>query len=153
MLSIAVVVSLCYNHRQDSHEQLLIWRAGNRWVIETALPSSTNSQHEADQEAEFPQNHVQEPASTTTSERNQTTRPAQGPIRSTDNSKPVAAELKSIDFFSRWLVILTLHTEAGRNEKYVIACDSLSENTFRLLRVRLRIEGFILLNPEKKPEA
>ena len=59
--------------------------------------------------------------------------------------------LKGIDFFSRWLVILTLRTASGRNAKYVIPCDALSENTFRLLRVRLRIEGFTMLNPEKNP--
>jgi len=108
-----IVISLGYNYRQDSKSQLLIWRAGNRWVIEgdsTALPAnSINSQ------------------------------------------TSLAAELHSIDFFSMYLVILTLRTETERREKFVIPYDALTENTFRLLRVRLRIEGFTLLNPEKKP--
>lgn len=119
-LCIAITISLCYNHRQDSREQFLIWRAGNRWVIEIA---PTAAYDEADQDT-----------------------------GSTDTATDTAtAELKSIDFFSRWLVILTLRTATGRSAKYVIAFDALSENTFRLLRVRLRIEGFTMLHPEKNP--
>ena len=119
ILSAAITLSLCYNHRQDSREQFLIWRAGNRWLIETARPAPTAAYDEAHQD-----------------------------ISSTGTA---TAELKGIDFFSRWLVILTLRTASGRNAKYVIPCDALSENTFRLLRVRLRIEGFTMLNPEKNP--
>ncbi len=68
-------------------------------------------------------------------------------------------ELTAIDFFSRWLVILSL-TPTDKNagliarlrsrRKFVIPFDSLDENTFRLLRVRLRIEGFELLNPTEE---
>ena len=71
-----------------------------------------------------------------------------------DEQRPF--ELKAIDFFSRWLVILSL-TPIDQNaglikrlrsrRKFVIPFDSLPEDTFRLLRVRLRIEGFELLNP------
>ena len=116
ILSVAITLSLRYNHRQDSREQFLIWRAGNRWVIETAPTAAYDEAHQD--------------------------------ISSTGTA---IAELKGIDFFSRWLVILTLRTASGRNAKYVIPCDALSENTFRLLRVRLRIEGFTMLNPEKNP--
>ncbi len=123
ILSVAITLSLYYNHRQDSREQFLIWRAGNRWLIETARPALTAAYDEAHQDIS-------------------------GAGTSTGTS---TAELKGIDFFSRWLVILTLRTATGHNEKYVIPCDALSENTFRLLRVRLRIEGFTLLNPEKNP--
>jgi len=112
-LSVVIFASLGYNYRQDGKSQLLIWRAGNRWVIE----GDSTTQYAA---------NINSPSS-------------------------LAAELCSIDFFSRHLVILTLRTETNRNEKFVIPCDVLSENTFRLLRVRLRIEGFALLNPEKTP--
>lgn len=65
-------------------------------------------------------------------------------------------ELTAIDFFSRWLVILSLSPAADNagfieklrsRRKFVILFDSVPEDTFRLLRVRLRVEGFELLNP------
>ncbi len=112
-----VVISLCYNYHQDNRSQVLIWRAGNRWVIES---SAHSSQGVTDKKVN-------------------------------NSNSGHAATLHSIDFFSRWLVIITLRTEAGRKKKFVIPYDALTENTFRLLRVRLRIEGFRLLNPEKLP--
>lgn len=174
-ITLAIVVSLFYNLHQDKQEQLLIWRAGNRWVIEKEPPSPaiTNTgtsagtfakppalnQHETSQtqptQAQPPQstpskqNTVSDSFSTDTLS---TSQDSAKYLTTRSNSKTsVAAELQSIDFFSRWLVILTLHTETGRNEKFVIPFDALSENTFRLLRVRLRIEGFTLLNP-KEPD-
>lgn len=72
------------------------------------------------------------------------------------NDEQTPCELTSINFFSRWLVILSLcpaKDDAGlvarikKTRKFIIPFDSLDENTFRLLRVRLRIEGFELLNP------
>ena len=99
-----IAASAFYNYQQDSRPQALIWRAGNRWVIE-----ATGEQ--------------------------------------TDTS----AELHRIDFLSRWLVILTLRRQTGRTVKFVIPYDALSKDTFRLLRVRLRIEGYFLLNPHKDP--
>ena len=72
-----------------------------------------------------------------------------------DNEQKVC-ELTSINFFSRWLVILSLSpaddasgliAKLKHTRKFVIPFDSLDENTFRLLRVRLHIEGFELLNP------
>ncbi len=65
-------------------------------------------------------------------------------------------ELTAIDFFSRWLVILSLtptDNDAGTvarfrsTRKFVIPFDAVEKDSFRLLRVRLRIEGFELLNP------
>ncbi len=64
-------------------------------------------------------------------------------------------ELASIDFFSRWLVILSVtpadstgwYQRLRRTRKFMILFDSVDDDTFRLLRVRLRIEGFELLNP------
>jgi len=73
-----------------------------------------------------------------------------------------AAELSSINFFSQWLVIISLssgkNADRGkdgasgidrftRTRKFIIPFDSLNKETFRLLRVRLRIEGYELLNP------
>ena len=67
------------------------------------------------------------------------------------------SRLVAINFFSRWLVILSLQPEKPdtdsltspllRRQKFVLPFDSLDEDTFRLLRVRLRIEGFEMLNP------
>ena len=76
-----------------------------------------------------------------------------------DSQKP--AELFAINFFSRHLVILSLLSEASeagrftphffaRKRKFVIPFDSLDKETFRLLRVRLRIEGHELLNPAEE---
>ncbi len=73
------------------------------------------------------------------------------------NDEQSAVELSSIDFFSQWLVIISLSGKkdeaAGlpgrlhRTRKFIIPFDSLNTETFRLLRVRLRIEGYELLNP------
>lgn len=77
------------------------------------------------------------------------------------NDEETPVELSSINFFSRWLVILSLSgakvksdrltdrliNHFGRTRKFIIPFDSLDEETFRLLRVRLRIEGYELLNP------
>ena len=73
------------------------------------------------------------------------------------NDEQSAVELSSINFFSQWLVIISLSREkestAGlsgqftRTRKFVIPFDSLNKESFRLLRVRLRIEGYELLNP------
>jgi len=75
-----------------------------------------------------------------------------------DDQSP--AELHAVNFFSRWLVIITLLTEpttAGLlsglfkpRRKFIIPFDSLDVDTFRLLRVRLRIEGHELLNPPEE---
>lgn len=70
-------------------------------------------------------------------------------IEATDPQTDTTAELHRIDFLSRWLVILTLRRQTGRTVKFVIPYDALSKDTFRLLRVRLRIEGYFLLNPDK----
>jgi len=69
-------------------------------------------------------------------------------------------ELRAIDFFSRWLVIFSLSGAHSGNSylrriftakrKYVIPFDAVDEDTFRLLRVRLRIEGYELLNPPEE---
>ncbi len=65
------------------------------------------------------------------------------------------ARLSRIDFFSRWLVIVTLDCPARprwrRLEKFVIAADSLDADTFRLLRVRLRIEAIPMLQSPPEP--
>lgn len=58
------------------------------------------------------------------------------------------AQLTAIDFLSRWLVIITLKDDQKRRQRYVIPFDALSTNSYRLLRVRLRIEGHGLLNPD-----
>jgi hypothetical protein len=59
----------------------------------------------------------------------------------------VHAELASVDFLSRWLVILTLKPSDTRAERLVIPFDSVEKASYRLLRVRLRIEGHRLINP------
>lgn len=60
------------------------------------------------------------------------------------------ATLERVDFFSRWLVIITL--KSGRRlDKFVISRDSLDSDTFRLLRVRLRIEGIAQLSNRQSP--
>jgi len=74
------------------------------------------------------------------------------------DDESIAYELTSIDFFSRWLVILSL-TPADQNtgflprlkhrRKFSIPFDALDSEVFTLLRVRLRIEGFELLNPSE----
>ncbi len=65
------------------------------------------------------------------------------------------ARLSRIDFFSRWLVIITLHCPTRprwrRLEKFVIPADSLDKDTFRLLRVRLRIEAIPMLQAPPEP--
>ena len=79
------------------------------------------------------------------------------------NDEQSAVELSSINFFSQWLVIISLSEGkdgarkkdgaaglSGRlypTRKFIIPFDSLSKESFRLLRVRLRIEGYELLNP------
>lgn len=125
LLAAAIIAaSLGYNYHADNQRRLVIWRAGNRWMIDL----NTEIQR-SDSDTESPiNNHA----------------------NSSYYSNTIAAELQAIDFFSRWLVILTLHTESGHNRKFVIPCDSLSTNNFRLLRVRLRVEGFGLLNPDRK---
>jgi len=125
----AIAVSVCYNYLQDSQRQVLIWRAGNRWVI-GSHPVSTL------------QGLVRQFKTTLLRSSPPGTVPKDG----------IAAELVDIDFFSRWLIILTLRTESARRRKFVIPCDSLSNDKFRLLRVRLRIEGFGLLNPMLNPD-
>jgi len=60
------------------------------------------------------------------------------------------AELHGIDFFSRWLVIISLRIKGRRSQRHIIVFDALSANTFRLFRVRLRVEGFALLNPDQQ---
>ncbi len=59
------------------------------------------------------------------------------------------ARLISIDFLSRWLVIITLKSDQKRTQRFVIAFDALSADRYRLLRVRLKIEGHGLLNPDE----
>ncbi len=59
------------------------------------------------------------------------------------------ATLHSIDFVSRWLVVITLQPENGRKKRLVIPFDSVAKDSYRLFRVRLRIEGHSLLNPGK----
>ena len=82
------------------------------------------------------------------------------------NDEQSAVELSSINFFSQWLVIISLsgkQDEAGkkrgvtdltdqlsRTRKFIIPFDSLNTESFRLLRVRLRIEGYDLLNPPEE---
>ena len=66
------------------------------------------------------------------------------------------ANLSRIDFFSRWLVIITLicpaRSRLRKLQKFVIPADSLDANTFRLLRVRLRIEAIPMLQaPPERP--
>ena len=73
------------------------------------------------------------------------------------NDEQSAVELSSINFFSQWLVIISLSRAKestkglsgrfNRTRKFVIPFDSLNKESFRLLRVRLRIEGYELLNP------
>ncbi len=75
------------------------------------------------------------------------------------NDEQLPAELVAINFFSRWLVIISLRQAAPneethllaklwRSQKFLIPFDALDADTFRLLRVRLRIEGFEVLNPQ-----
>ena len=63
------------------------------------------------------------------------------------------ATLRSIDFLSRWLVIITLKPQSGFPSRVVIPFDSLSKDSYRLLRVRLRIEGHALINPNDPSKA
>ncbi len=63
------------------------------------------------------------------------------------NDSPDAAALHSLDFVSRWLIVLTLTQKNRRHQKVIIAFDALPDDIFRLLRVRLKIEGFAILNP------
>ena len=73
------------------------------------------------------------------------------------NDQPGVAALRTVNFLSRWLVILSLQTETSAEkgimryftdrQKFIIPADSLDKETFRLLRVRLRIEAQELLNP------
>jgi len=58
------------------------------------------------------------------------------------------AQLHAVDFFSRYLIILQLQ-QHNKKSRYVIPFDSLDASTFRLLRVRLRIEGFALIGAER----
>ncbi|OED36676.1 hypothetical protein AB833_26365 [Chromatiales bacterium (ex Bugula neritina AB1)] len=68
------------------------------------------------------------------------------------NDDTSAAALHSIDFFSRWLVILTLTQSTHSKRKVIVVYDALDSDVFRLLRVRLKIEGYSLLNPaEEEP--
>lgn len=69
------------------------------------------------------------------------------------NGSTETAKLTAIDFFSRWLVIISLRSENQRTQRHVIVFDALSEDTFRLFRVRLRIEGFALLNQNEDKHA
>ena len=78
------------------------------------------------------------------------------------DDEQAAVELSSINFFSQWLVIISLSEgkdgarkkgsaavfgRFNRTRKFIIPFDSLTKESFRLLRVRLRIEGYELLNP------
>ena len=65
-----------------------------------------------------------------------------------DPDQPRTAQLKAIDFLSRWLVIITLREDNHKSVHLVIPFDSVDSNTFRLFRVRLRLEGHALLNPQ-----
>jgi hypothetical protein len=58
-----------------------------------------------------------------------------------------AATLHSVDFVSRWLVIITLKPAEARRQRLVIPFDSVGKDSYRLFRVRLRIEAHSLLNP------
>lgn len=62
------------------------------------------------------------------------------------------AKLTSVDFLSRWLVILTLQHHNLNSERLVIPFDSMPKDRYRLLRVRLRIEAQRLLNPTDHPQ-
>lgn len=65
-----------------------------------------------------------------------------------DPDQPRTCRLKAIDFLSRWLVIITLREDKNKRQLcLVIPFDSVDANTFRLFRVRLRLEGHALLNP------
>jgi len=68
-----------------------------------------------------------------------------------------AHTLTSINFFSRWLVILTISKATEKSSlwsrwrskrKIIMPFDALEKDTFRQLRVRLRIESTELLNPQ-----
>ena len=64
-----------------------------------------------------------------------------------DSNHSNKAELHSIDFHSRWLVVITLKPVDKRKQRLVIPFDSVPKDSYRLFRVRLRIEGHSLLNP------
>ena len=122
MLLLFTAASMLYQYRLQQTPIQLVWRTGNRWFIdEQAAPAS----------------------------------------------------LVSINFFSRWLVIISLlpqtesnngtnssHTSkqlikallnrAIHKRKFIIPFDSLPEDSFRLLRVRLRIEGYESINPPEE---
>ena len=53
----------------------------------------------------------------------------------------IAAELTDSSFATAWLVILHFKTETGRRCSRLIAYDSLDDNLFRQLKVRLKVEG------------
>ena len=65
----------------------------------------------------------------------------------TQNRPLQAATLHSVDFVSRWLVIITLKPAEARRQRLVIPFDSVGKDSYRLFRVRLRIEAHSLLNP------
>ena len=137
LLLCITVASLLYQWRMQQTPIQLVWRNGNRWFI---------------------------------------------------NEQSAPAKLVSVNFFSRWLVIISLlpqidsnpgktnqsktnqgKTKQGINSihtvihllktllnrtihkrKFIIPFDALSEDTFRLLRVRLRIEGYESINPQEE---
>ena len=63
-----------------------------------------------------------------------------------------AATLHSVDFVSRWLVIITLKPAEARRQRLVIPFDSVGKDSYRLFRVRLRIEAHSLLNPNSQAQ-
>lgn len=63
------------------------------------------------------------------------------------------AALTSVDFLSRWLVIITLKETNKSTERFVIPFDSMNKDSYRLFRVRLRIEGHGLMNPNDPTRA
>ena len=132
LLLCITVVSLLYQRRMQQTPIQLVWRNGNRWFI---------------------------------------------------NEQSAPAKLISVNFFSRWLVIISLLPQIDSNpgktnqgkrnhgnnsmhtvihllrtllnrtihkRKFIIPFDALSEDTFRLLRVRLRIEGYESINPPEE---
>lgn len=103
VLVTAIVAGLCINGYEALKSRQIIWRAGNRWFIDT--------------------------------EKNQSS----------------AAKLTAINFLSRWLVIISLKEENQRAKKYIIPFDATNADSYRLFRVRLRIEGHELINPPDEP--
>ena len=127
LISAVIVYSLHHNYRSDGQSQRVIWRSGNRWVIEESVfithhTSNDLTDHLTEDLIDYVADGNDHPTY------KQTLNATSANKTPAKNYESTAAELYRIDFFSRWLVILTLKTETGRKDKFVIPFDALSRD-------------------------